>query len=90
MRKHQLTGSRRAEALGVLRQGFPSAEIVATQAFDDNGGGIVQFHDPTRRWGPHGTIVVRWDAGIALFSGHYFDVGFDADIDFEYRTRRGY
>ena len=85
-----LTGSQVPKALAILRTGFPNAEITAAQQFEDGGGAIIQFHDPTRRYGAHATIIIRWDEGCPMFAGHYFDDEFAVDVDFLYRSRRGY
>lgn len=89
-KRHRLTGSQEARAGEVLRSAFPKAVITDGHPFDDGGGAIVQFHQEGVKWGEHGTIIVRWDAGTPIFSGHYFDVGFDADVDFHFRMKRGY
>jgi hypothetical protein len=85
-----MLNSDKGRALEVLRAGFPKAEIVGGWPFEDGGGAIVQFYQPGVTWGAHGTIIVRWDAGTPLFAGHYFDVGFDCDVDYHFRVGRGY
>jgi hypothetical protein len=87
-----LTGSQIAKARALLKVSFPAAEITAGQLFSDAEGAIIQFHDPTRKWGAHGTILVRWNNGYGpdVWGGHYFDDEFAVDVDFIYRARRGY
>ncbi len=89
-KKNPLAGSDLARVIPVLRSRWPAAEVVNGHVFPDGGGAVVQFHDSTKQWGGHGTICIRWDAGVPMFSGHYFDEGFAADVDFLYRSRRGY
>jgi hypothetical protein len=87
-----LTGSQVARALSTLRQRWPEAEVTAGQQDTDGGGAIVQFHNPAAPFGQHATIHVRWEEsrGPWMQTGHYFDDEFAADVDFIYRSRRGY
>jgi hypothetical protein len=91
---HSLSGTEVAAARPLLREVFPDAEIVAGQLFEDGNGGIVQFHDPTRRFGQYATVLVRWAnrayTSPGVWSGHYFDDAFACEVDFEFRCRRGY
>ncbi len=88
---HPLTGSQIQKAREILRTGFPAAEITAGQLFEDGEGAIIQFNDPTRKYGAHATILIRWDnAQAPMWGGHYFDDEFAVDVDFIYRARRGY
>ncbi len=85
-----ITGSQLPKAHAILRSRWPNAEITAAQQFEDGGGAIIQFHNPDAQWGGHGTIIIRWDEGCPMFAGHYFDDEFAVDVDFLYRSRRGY